>query len=107
MGLDGLGQVLNRRLHAHGGDHIADEISRMLSHDMGAQDFTVVCDRRRITLADPGGHAESIEWEDLTRVNIVTTDRGPFVCDVFFVLESDNAQLWTDGSHALDVTEGP
>jgi hypothetical protein len=29
---------------------------------------------------------EQVSWEELAAVEIVTTDAGPFVCDVFLVL---------------------
>jgi hypothetical protein len=34
----------------------------------------------------PGGIVESVGWDDLRRVEIVTTDEGPFAPDVFWVL---------------------
>jgi hypothetical protein len=39
----------------------------------------VVCDR-------PDGKVERVRWDDLQKVEIVTTDEGPFVPDVFWVL---------------------
>jgi hypothetical protein len=33
-----------------------------------------------------GGAIEEVAWEDLVEVQIVTTDEGPFVDDVFFLL---------------------
>ena len=35
------------------------------------------------------GTTEEVSWEELSAVEIVTTDAGPFVCDVFFVLHGD------------------
>jgi len=32
------------------------------------------------------GTIEEVAWKDLTQVQIVTTDEGPFVDDVFFLL---------------------
>src|SRR6185295_15649609 len=32
------------------------------------------------------GKIEAVEWKDLVEVQIVTTDEGPFVDDVFFLL---------------------
>jgi hypothetical protein len=42
----------------------------------------------RRELAD--GHVESVTWDDLIEVSIVTTSDGPFAEDVFFVLEGGN-----------------
>ena len=33
-----------------------------------------------------GGKVEAVAWTDLVEVEIVTTDEGPFVDDVFFLL---------------------
>lgn len=33
-----------------------------------------------------GGKVEAVAWKDLVEVEIVTTDEGPFVDDVFFLL---------------------
>jgi hypothetical protein len=38
----------------------------------------------RRTLA--GGKVEQVAWRDLVEVQIVTTDEGPFVDDVFYLL---------------------
>lgn len=38
----------------------------------------------RRTLGD--GRMEAVAWQDLVEVEIVTTDEGPFVDDVFFLL---------------------
>lgn len=32
------------------------------------------------------GTTEEVSWDELVAVEILTTDAGPFVCDVFFVL---------------------
>ena len=34
----------------------------------------------------PDGKIESVAWEDLRRVSIVTTGEGPFVPDIFWLL---------------------
>jgi hypothetical protein len=34
----------------------------------------------------PDGKTESVRWDDLREVEIITTDQGPFVPDVFWVL---------------------
>ena len=40
-----------------------------------------------ILCISPGGRTESIEWDDLQRVELLTTDEGPFAPDVFWVLQ--------------------
>ena len=38
----------------------------------------------------PDGGSERVRWEDLREVVIVTTDEGPFVDDVFWMLVGDH-----------------
>lgn len=38
------------------------------------------------------GTVEEIAWQDLVEVQIVTTDEGPFVDDVFFLLVGGNGK---------------
>jgi len=45
-------------------------------------------DDNGITRALPDGRSEGVTWANLVRVSVLTTDEGPFVEDVFFVLES-------------------
>lgn len=35
------------------------------------------------------GTVESVKWDELKKITIVTTDQGPYVEDVFFVLEAE------------------
>lgn len=46
-------------------------------------DSEVVCDR-------PDGKVERVAWNDLQKVEVVTTDEGPFVADVFWVLHGSD-----------------
>ena len=46
-------------------------------------------DERAVTYHRPDGTLEEVTWEELSAVEIVTTDKGPFVCDVFFVLHGN------------------
>lgn len=38
------------------------------------------------------GTLEEVAWNDLVEVQIVTTDQGPFVDDVFFLLAGSNGK---------------
>ena len=42
-------------------------------------DEEVICER-------PGGKTERVRWDDLQRVEVLTTDDGPFAPDVFWAL---------------------
>lgn len=35
----------------------------------------------------------SIQWEEITRIEIATTDKGPEVCDVFIILYAETKQM--------------
>ncbi len=49
---------------------------------------TVVFDDVGVTRTRTDGVTESIRWEDVAEVGIVTTDEGPFAEDVFILLLS-------------------
>jgi hypothetical protein len=55
---------------------------------MGAIEITDLGVRR--DLGD--GTVEAVAWTDLVEVQIVTTDEGPFVDDVFFLLAGSNGK---------------
>lgn len=40
----------------------------------------------------PDGTTESIDWDEIHRVEVVTTDEGPFLPDSFWVLTGDQVQ---------------
>lgn len=50
-------------------------------------DFVVEVSEARATCRRANGVVESVEWNDLRKVAIFTTDAGPFVPDMFWVLE--------------------
>ncbi|MDQ7821830.1 MAG: hypothetical protein RDV48_03440 [Candidatus Eremiobacteraeota bacterium] len=43
-------------------------------------------DDHAVISARPGGLTERVTWDELSRVEIMTTDEGPLVADVFWVL---------------------
>jgi hypothetical protein len=49
--------------------------------------FVVVADPTRFHVIDPSGNEKGTSWNSLERVLIRTTDDGPFLPDVFWVLE--------------------
>lgn len=46
----------------------------------------VLFDNLRITNASANGETQSVRWEDLQEVGILTTDQGPGVEDVYWIL---------------------
>ena len=48
--------------------------------------MSIVIDDRGVRRDLGNGEIEEVAWTDLTEVQIVTTDEGPFVDDVFFLL---------------------
>jgi hypothetical protein len=49
-------------------------------------DFVVHVSDTGATCSRPDGKTESVQWSDLERVEILTTDDGPFAPDQFWVL---------------------
>jgi hypothetical protein len=62
-------------------------------------------DERGVACHRRDGSTESVEWDDLHAVEIMTTDQGPFVDDVFFVLHGTHTGCVVpqeaDGSNEL------
>ena len=49
--------------------------------------FVVDFDDMEIRCKRPDGDVERVRWNDLTRVILRNTDEGPFVPDIFWILE--------------------
>lgn len=47
---------------------------------------SVTFDEDLVTSHRENGSIEMVAWKELTAVDIVTTDAGPYECDVYFVL---------------------
>ena len=54
--------------------------------------FTIATTDAAVSYEHPNGKTESIAWDELRRVEIITTDEGPFLPDSFWVLTSDTTQ---------------
>ena len=52
---------------------------------------SVKFDEQEVRLSCPDGHVERIAWRDIQRVVIITTDLGPTIDDVFYVLEGGSS----------------
>ncbi len=52
----------------------------------------VVFDELGVTSCWPDGTAQDIRWDELTAVDLVTTDVGPFLDDVFWVLRGEDRE---------------
>jgi hypothetical protein len=48
--------------------------------------WVVECEGGVVSCAVPGGKTEQVPWSDLQRVEVVTTDAGPWSEDVFWLL---------------------
>jgi hypothetical protein len=44
-----------------------------------------------VSCTHPDGTSGTVAWDDLRRVEIVTTDEGPFLTDVFWVMHGSEA----------------
>lgn len=67
--------VLIKSASAYGGRELRPE-----------SDFIVEVSETGATCARADGRTESVKWDDLQRVEILTTDDGPFAPDIFWVL---------------------
>jgi hypothetical protein len=70
------------------------------------QRAVVLVDDTGVTHRRPDGIVESISWSDLQEVGVLTTDEGPLLEDVFFVLRGSGrsglvVEQGAAGSHAL------
>jgi hypothetical protein len=53
--------------------------------------YVVWLSESEMSCTHPDGTTERVAWDDLQRVEIVTTDHGPFLPDVFWVLHGSEA----------------
>ena len=53
--------------------------------------FVVDITEDAVSCSCPDGRRQSTRWEELRRVELVTTDTGPFLTDVFWVLHGPNS----------------
>jgi hypothetical protein len=53
--------------------------------------FSVVFDDAQITCLRPDGSHERVTWEDLQKIEIITTDDGPIAPDIFWLLHGTNS----------------
>jgi hypothetical protein len=58
-----------------------------------AEFFSVSFDDHEIKLIMPDGHAYIIPWSELRRVALETTNEGPFMDDVFWILSTKKHSL--------------
>jgi hypothetical protein len=51
-----------------------------------------------VSCASPNGRIEKVDWDDLQSVEISTTDEGPFLPDVFWLLSGSNTSCVIPGA---------
>jgi hypothetical protein len=61
-------------------------LSRLFPRKPRGRD-TVSFDDRQIVRTLPDGRTEVVRWDDLEEVSIITTDEGPYVDDVYWLLK--------------------
>jgi len=70
-----------------------DSLHRLWNGFFPCKNAVVTFDECIVTLHDIDGSQHQIAWDDLTSVEIVTNDAGPFVEDVFWVLHGSSRDL--------------
>jgi len=53
------------------------------------KDFIIEITEEKVSCSRPNGLIEEVTWEELTKIEIYTTDQGPFIEDVFWVLHGN------------------
>lgn len=53
---------------------------------VSVESVVVECEGDIVSCSTPGGKTESVAWNDLQRVEVITTDEGPWAADVFGML---------------------
>jgi hypothetical protein len=69
-------------------DHQAN-VARLMPESL----HVVELSKSGLTYQDPNGARRTMRWDDLSRVEIVTTDQGPMVPDVFWVLNGGGQEF--------------
>jgi hypothetical protein len=77
---------------------------RLFNYRRNASPDRVSFDDSAITRTLPDGKTESVRWDDLQEVGIVTTDEGPMVEDVYWMLLGSNGGCAVPGG-ALGAKE--
>lgn len=75
----------SRRIVAKVYDRLADP-AHELPKLMPESDYVVDLTDTEVICRSPNGRTERLAWDDIQRVEILTTADGPFVPDVFWVL---------------------
>jgi len=62
-----------------------------LSDLVTEEQIVVEFDNDEISCIRPDGYTEQVRWDDLARVEVMTTNEGPWACDVYFVLHGTSS----------------
>jgi len=66
-----------------------DDRHRLLPESL----YVVQLSESAVSCTHPDGTIESVTWDDLQQIEIVTTDQGPFLPDVLWVLQGSEVRL--------------
>lgn len=64
-------------------------LGRFWEKKLPLKEVEVIFEDRTIVCRRPNGTSEEVTWEELQAIEIMTTDTGPFVEDVFWILHGD------------------
>ena len=62
-----------------------------LSDLLSEKDIVVSFDDDEVSCVCPDGYTERVRWDELERVEVITTNEGPWACDVYFVLHGTSS----------------
>ena len=62
-----------------------------LSDLVAEEQIVVEFNDDEVSCTRPDGYTERICWDELDRVEVITTDEGPWSCDVYYVLHGTSS----------------
>jgi len=65
---------------------------------LDAARYQVTVSEDGVTCGEPDGRVTRVTWPALRRVTLVTTEQGPAVCDLFWMLEGEMLCLVPQGA---------
>lgn len=59
----------------------------------GTEPFITITEAELICQYPSSNKTDKITWDDIIRIDVITTDKGPAVCDVFILITDDNGSV--------------
>ncbi len=77
---------------------------RLAAKRRDARKSRLTSDEHAIVCLEPDDRRQEVRWDELSRVVVLTTDQGPFVDDVFWLLEGERSTCaFSNASLGVDL----